>query len=152
MHNSYLLVRNNVGQRTMKQQFKPLNLFSKYSIHQTLPCNKKFRPQIKRRKNRFKTTGKDRLGNKELFISENSQDQGKPLLAAFGQLFLKHSVVTVQLLSCVRLFCDPLGLPHGSVVKNLPAMQETQVLSLGQEDPLKKEMAIHFRILAQRIP
>jgi len=45
-----------------------------------------------------------------------------------------------------------LGLPHGSVVKNLPAMQETQVLSLGQEDPLKKEMATHFRILAQRIP
>ena len=31
--------------------------------------------------------------------------------------------------------------PGGSVVKNLPAMQEIQVQSLGQEDPLEKEMA-----------
>ena len=37
-------------------------------------------------------------------------------------------------------------------VKNLPAMQETQVQSLGQEDPLEKEMAIHSSILAWRIP
>ena len=38
------------------------------------------------------------------------------------------------------------------MVKNLPAMQETQVQSLGQEDPLEKEMAIHSSVLAQRIP
>ena len=38
------------------------------------------------------------------------------------------------------------------MVKNLPAMQETQVQSLGWEDPLKKEMAIHSIILAGRIP
>ena len=38
------------------------------------------------------------------------------------------------------------------MVKNLPAMQETQVPSLGQEDPLEKEMATHSSILAQRIP
>ena len=31
-------------------------------------------------------------------------------------------------------------------------MQETQVRSLGQEDPLEKEMATHFSILAWRIP
>ena len=31
-------------------------------------------------------------------------------------------------------------------------MQETQVLSLGQEDPLEKEMATHFSILAWEIP
>ena len=37
-------------------------------------------------------------------------------------------------------------------VKHLPAMQETQVLSLGQEDPLEKEMATHSSILAWRIP
>ena len=36
-------------------------------------------------------------------------------------------------------------------VKNLPAMQEMQVQSLGQEDPLEKEMATHSRILARRI-
>ena len=37
-------------------------------------------------------------------------------------------------------------------VKNLPAMQETQVQSLGQEDPLEKEMATHCTILAWTIP
>ena len=37
-------------------------------------------------------------------------------------------------------------------VKNLPAIQETQVPSLGQEDPLEKGMAIHFLLLAWRIP
>ena len=36
-------------------------------------------------------------------------------------------------------------------VKNLPAMQETRVQSLGQEDPLEKEMATHSSILAWRI-
>ena len=34
------------------------------------------------------------------------------------------------------------------VVKNLPAMQESQVLSLGREDPLEKEIATHSSILA----
>ena len=37
-------------------------------------------------------------------------------------------------------------------VKNLPAMQETWVWSLGWEDPLEKGMATHSSILAQRIP
>ena len=37
-------------------------------------------------------------------------------------------------------------------VKYLPAMQETQFQSLGQEDPLKKGMATHSSILAWRIP
>ena len=38
------------------------------------------------------------------------------------------------------------------MVKNLPAMQESQVQSLGQEDPLEKGMATHSGILARRIP
>ena len=37
-------------------------------------------------------------------------------------------------------------------VKNLTAMQETQVQSLGWEDPLEKGMATHSSILAWRIP
>ena len=37
------------------------------------------------------------------------------------------------------------------MVKNLPAMQETRVQSLGWEDPLEKEMATHSNILAWRI-
>ena len=51
----------------------------------------------------------------------------------------------------------PLGFPGGSVVKNLPANTgDTRdpglVRSLGWEDPLEKEMAIHFSILAWEIP
>ena len=38
------------------------------------------------------------------------------------------------------------------MVKNLPAMQETWVQSLGWKDPLEKEMAIHSNILAWKIP
>ena len=38
------------------------------------------------------------------------------------------------------------------MVKNLPAMQKTQVQSLNLEDPLEKEMATHSSILAWRIP
>jgi len=37
-------------------------------------------------------------------------------------------------------------------VENLPAIQETRVGSLGQEDSLKKEMATHSSILAWKIP
>ena len=38
------------------------------------------------------------------------------------------------------------------MVKNLPAKQETQIQSLGQENPLEKGMATHSSILAWRIP
>ena len=37
-------------------------------------------------------------------------------------------------------------------VKSLPAMQETRLRSLGQEDPLEKEMATHSSTLAWKIP
>ena len=48
-----------------------------------------------------------------------------------------------------------MGFPGGSVVKNLPAMQEMQemqVWSLGREDPLEKELATHSNILDRKIP
>ena len=45
-----------------------------------------------------------------------------------------------------------MGFPSGSAVKKLPAMQETWVQSLGQEDSLEKEMATHSNILAWEIP
>ena len=44
------------------------------------------------------------------------------------------------------------GFPGDSVVKNLLAMQETQVQSLDQEEPLEKEMATHSSFLAWEIP
>ena len=45
-----------------------------------------------------------------------------------------------------------MGFPSGLVVKNLPAIQEMQMWSLGQEDPLEKEMTTHFSIPAWRFP
>ena len=41
-----------------------------------------------------------------------------------------------------------MGFPGGSDVKNLPAIQETQVGSLDRKDPLEKGMATHYNILA----
>ena len=38
------------------------------------------------------------------------------------------------------------------MVKKMPAMQETWIQSLGQEDPLEKETATHSSVLAWRIP
>ena len=60
-----------------------------------------------------------------------------------------------------RLMITSLYLPSGhliraslvaQMVKNLPAMQETQAQFLGWEDPLEKGMATHSSILAWRIP
>ena len=48
---------------------------------------------------------------------------------------------------CIRRDCLV-----AQMVKSLSAMQETWVRSLGQKDPLEKEMAAHSRILAWRIP
>ena len=45
-----------------------------------------------------------------------------------------------------------VGFPGGSAVKNLPAMQEMQVRSLGWEDVQEEGMATHSSILAWRIP
>ena len=44
-----------------------------------------------------------------------------------------------------------MGFPGAQNVKNLPAMQETWVQSLAQEDPLEKGVATHSNILAWRI-
>ena len=57
---------------------------------------------------------------------------------------------------CGEGICYPLQYswapPVTQLVKNLPAMQETWVQSLGWEDPLKKRKATHCSILAWRIP
>ena len=59
-------------------------------------------------------------------------------------LFLSYNFITLHYFSWASLVAQML--------KNLPAMQETQVQSLGQEDPLEKGMATHSNILAWRIP
>ena len=43
-------------------------------------------------------------------------------------------------------------MPVAQMVENLTAIQETQVQSLGQEDPLEKRMATHSSILAWKMP
>ena len=61
---------------------------------------------------------------------------------------------------CIKLYClffeclpsKVKGFPGGSVVNNPPARQERRVPSLGQEDPLEKEMATHSSIFAWEIP
>ena len=45
-----------------------------------------------------------------------------------------------------------MRFPGGSEVKNHMPMQETQVQSLGREDPLEKEIATHFSVLAWEVP
>ena len=45
-----------------------------------------------------------------------------------------------------------MSFPGGSVVKNLPAIQEMWVRSLGQEEPLEKAMAMHSSMLAWEFP
>ena len=53
-------------------------------------------------------------------------------------------------------YLPPYSTPSASLVdqtvKNLPALREIWVLSLGWEDPLEKGMAIHSSVLAWRIP
>ena len=53
---------------------------------------------------------------------------------------------------CVHIYTYIWSSLVAQMVKNLPAMQEIQVQSLGQEVPLEKGMATHSSILAWRIP
>ena len=59
----------------------------------------------------------------------------------------------ISLLSECLLYLDLRSASLvAQIVKRLPAMQETQVRSLGREDPLEKEMATHSSTLAWKIP
>ena len=66
-----------------------------------------------------------------------------------GERVQRVSVLNFKLDGRCMLFYIPFLY---SSVKNLPAMWENQVRSLGQEDPLEKGMATHSSILAWRIP
>ena len=57
---------------------------------------------------------------------------------------LKDVIWSFRLIQKIEL---ESGFPVGSVVKNSPAMQETRARSLGQENPLEKEMATHSSFL-----
>ena len=61
--------------------------------------------------------------------------------------------MNVLTLSSHCLHCiDNMGIKQFIMVKRLSTMQETRVRSLGWEDPLEKEMAIHSSTLAWKIP
>ena len=59
--------------------------------------------------------------------------------------------VWLTTLVCVISKCEQVSLV-AQMVKHLPAMQESRVLSLGWEDPLEKEMTSHSSTLAWKIP
>ena len=59
----------------------------------------------------------------------------------------EYAHLFLYFLDLVRIF-----FLEAQMVKNFPALQETQVWSLGQEDPLEEEMASHSSILAWKIP
>ena len=85
-------------------------------------------------------------------------DEGmlSPLLQYSKQLPLKHrdTCICIKYMStCMWIYMQAyVGFPDGSVVKICLPMQETEVLSLGWEDPLEKEMATYSSILAWEIP
>ena len=73
-----------------------------------------------------------------------------PLFIHFHCTVLQKTFTSLKkLIPLVLLFGAPLVV---QIVKNLPAMQDTQVLSLGLEDPLEEKMATYSSILAWRIP
>ena len=77
---------------------------------------------------------------------------------AFARTFITKSTVSPELLQYVFEFCPIINKLAKwaflvvQMVKNLLAVWDTQVQSLGQEDPLEKEMATHSSVLAWRIP
>ena len=64
------------------------------------------------------------------------------------RIFGTVSLILLRIVSGRKIFLDSVA----QMVKHLPAVSETWVRSLGREDPLDKEMATHFSILAWRIP
>ena len=81
-------------------------------------------------------------------------EQGQRGRGAFSTALLACAARCLTGLSSVFTTCQwGQGLPWvAQMVKNLSAMQETWVRSLGREDPLETEMATHSSILAWRIP
>ena len=70
--------------------------------------------------------------------------------------YMKFQRTKLEFATYLQLFTYHLHYIWASLaaqtVNNLPAMQKTQVQTMGWEDPLEKEMVTHFSILAFRIP
>ena len=74
-------------------------------------------------------------------------------LPALGVVTLRYIYVYIYTYVCIHIFIISIYVKFlgGSVVKNLPVIQETQVQSLGGKDPLEEGMAVHSSTLAQRV-
>ena len=72
------------------------------------------------------------------------------LMSIESVMISNHLVLSAPFSFCLHSF--PAFSLVAQLVKNLPAMQETQVQSPGWEDPLEKEMAPHSSTLAQGVP
>ena len=93
-------------------------------------------------------------------VNEILDGEGKPFPGSFKVLNLALATVigsdlwlkTDQWESASEVFLEPIKIEVDQLVKNLPAMWETWVQSLGWEDSLEKGKATHSSILAWRIP
>ena len=84
-----------------------------------------------------------------IYIHIKQQDKNR---RQFGPKPVLWSSVLWLSILCLPAERKECYFPIAQMVKNLPAMQETRVQSLGQEDHREKGMAIHSSILAWRIP
>ena len=89
----------------------------------------------------------------QYFCLENPRDGEAWWAAIYG---VTQSLTRLKQLSVPHEICKnkkkKKDFPVAQTTKNLPAIQETQVQSLGWKDPLEKEMAMHSSIPAWRIP
>ena len=63
-----------------------------------------------------------------------------------------HISIYTHIYGYIHISIYTMGFPVAQLVKNLPAMRDTWVLSLGWDDPQGKGKATHSSILAWRIP
>ena len=81
----------------------------------------------------------------------NSKDEGVGVWGCGGVYVCVNGILLSHQKERNFAICQMASLV-AQMVKNLPATQETQVRSLGREDPLEKGMATHSSTLAWRIP
>ena len=89
-----------------------------------------------------------------MFLPGESHGQQRLQWATVHRLATSQTRLKQFASSSMRYLCSYLLFFSlvAQLVKNLPALRETQVRSLGWEDPLEKGMATHSSILAWRIP
>ena len=91
-----------------------------------------------------------------IFVFGSSVSGTHVFMAAIFYFPLTLICICILVYECVYIIyiymCVNMGFPHSSAVKSPPAVQELWVQSMGQEDPLEKEMATHSSFLAWEIP